>query len=1132
MDFIKTSVVEAHEDDHPWLRVVYDYIIDNGVIVSVRDDELSGRVFPESDRTRNSLPDVYVTEMELSTSGQRDKSTIVHEFAHFYTKVSYIVDDTAPMGIASLYIHYNWSWDPAFWVSPCLTVELVADMFTLGTLDIPVSQTSYWNGGPNGSNCYKFTWKFTEFPEDGLENEQFAVVEAADDLVIADWFIEEFDGDAPKVWEALLSYPTEWRSNILTSRINDGTPWSYVWLPQFRNLFGGYCSTDTDLTSADGRETVDNPWRLGVGGCDHTDPTAAGGDGLITVSWTAPGDDGTFDITGYRVQWKTGDEQFSADRQAELAATATTHTIEGLQAATGYTVRVVAFNAGGEIVSLGDIAVSTTANEPPRFVTGVSFSVLERDMHAQVTAVDDDATDDVVFDPDPDADDSAPYQVTGGADEGLFTIDVWGRLTFKYVPDYEHPADSGSDNVYEVVVTAYSGEGTRKLSAEQSITITVTDYDHEVPDTPVGPTVNTITDTSLAISWDEPTTTGPPIDGYEVRYRVSGAESWDAWPHSGTGRTADITGLQPATTYEVQVRATSAEGPSDWSRSPIKLTAVSAGTLHTCGINTAGTVVCWGANEYGQATPPEGTFTAVSAGDLHTCGINTAGTVACWGLNAAGQATPPEGTFTAVSAGLDHTCGIRTDLTAACWGNIPAPSAQFHSCGVHPGDGTAVCLPNDVAPVMTLSSITSGDGYTCGINTDGHLVCWGLGENVAYKTGLILKHYILDADDNPIQSATFTAVSAGNGSYSCVAKADGTLVCWRHLGNTPSPPPAEAFTAVATGHSHGCGIRTDSAVACWGDDEYGQATPPAGTFSAVSAGSIHTCGIRTDSTAVCWGFVGDGRTTPPAGTFSAIAVGESHSCGVADSGAVLCWGSGDYDEAAPPQGTFSAVTADYNHTCGILTDGDALCWGSHIWHEPLASVGAFTALTSGYDHTCALATGVAIACWGVNTRGDFTPPQGAFSAITADDFHTCALATGGTAVCWGHNPPVQPDPPSGNLTAIATGSDHTCAITTDGTAVCWGDDTHGQATPPSDSFSAIAAGHKHSCAIRTDSTVACWGRDHSGQATPPAGNFSAIDVSDYHSCGITTGGRAVCWGYDDARRAMPPTVITTATTTG
>ncbi len=38
-----------------------------------------------------------------------------------------------------------------------------------------------------------------------------------------------------------------------------------------------------------------------------------------------------------------------------------------------------------------------------------------------------------------------------------------------------------------------------------------------------------------------------------------------------------------------------------------------------------------GTNDYGQATPPAGTFSQVSAGGYHTCGLKTDGTLACWG---------------------------------------------------------------------------------------------------------------------------------------------------------------------------------------------------------------------------------------------------------------------------------------------------------------------------------------------------------------------------------------------------------------------------------------------------------------------------------------------------------------------
>jgi hypothetical protein len=45
------------------------------------------------------------------------------------------------------------------------------------------------------------------------------------------------------------------------------------------------------------------------------------------------------------------------------------------------------------------------------------------------------------------------YEISGGADAALFTIDpVTGTLNFKVAPDFEKPADANKDNVYEVKV--------------------------------------------------------------------------------------------------------------------------------------------------------------------------------------------------------------------------------------------------------------------------------------------------------------------------------------------------------------------------------------------------------------------------------------------------------------------------------------------------------------------------------------------------------------------------------------------------------------------------------------------------------------------------------------------------------
>jgi VCBS repeat-containing protein len=60
----------------------------------------------------------------------------------------------------------------------------------------------------------------------------------------------------------------------------------------------------------------------------------------------------------------------------------------------------------------------------------------------------------------------------GGADATLFAIDAaTGAVTFKAAPDYEAPADTGADNVYDITVTATLGS----QSDSRAVAITVTD---------------------------------------------------------------------------------------------------------------------------------------------------------------------------------------------------------------------------------------------------------------------------------------------------------------------------------------------------------------------------------------------------------------------------------------------------------------------------------------------------------------------------------------------------------------------------------------------------------------------------------------------------------------------------------
>lgn len=88
-------------------------------------------------------------------------------------------------------------------------------------------------------------------------------------------------------------------------------------------------------------------------------------------------------------------------------------------------------------------------------------------------------------------------------------------------------------------------------------------------------------------------------------------------------------------------------------------TRESIGTAHTCGIQTDDTLWCWGPNYegevgtnalFGQDVPalvmtPAATWIDIATGSRHTCGIQSDGSLWCWGQNVRGQ------------LGLDSTVG-------------------------------------------------------------------------------------------------------------------------------------------------------------------------------------------------------------------------------------------------------------------------------------------------------------------------------------------------------------------------------------------------------------------------------------------------------------------------------------------
>ena len=77
---------------------------------------------------------------------------------------------------------------------------------------------------------------------------------------------------------------------------------------------------------------------------------------------------------------------------------------------------------------------------------------------------------------------SLSFSIASGDDEDLFSITTGGALSFATAPDFEAPADSDTDNVYDVTVQVSDGS----LTDTQALTITVTDaFEGRVVDAPI-----------------------------------------------------------------------------------------------------------------------------------------------------------------------------------------------------------------------------------------------------------------------------------------------------------------------------------------------------------------------------------------------------------------------------------------------------------------------------------------------------------------------------------------------------------------------------------------------------------------------------------------------------------------------
>jgi alpha-tubulin suppressor-like RCC1 family protein len=338
--------------------------------------------------------------------------------------------------------------------------------------------------------------------------------------------------------------------------------------------------------------------------------------------------------------------------------------------------------------------------------------------------------------------------------------------------------------------------------------------------------------------------------------------------------------------------------------------------------------------------------------------------------------TKATSTFKDLSTSITHACGVTTAGAATCWGSNG--NGQL-------GDNS-LSSSNKQVKVSGLTSgvqqISVGIGFSCAINSNGGVVCWGQNSKGQLGTG------------NTAQSLVPVQVSG----------------------------LASGVSSISVGEEHGCAVMNDRTLKCWGSNQYGAVgnnstatvtspvTIDVGTsYREVSSGRWHSCGVTTGGVVKCWGNnasaqLGDGTTTlkrtpviiSGISNPSSISAGYSHTCGVLQNGSAMCWGyNGDY---AIGNGTTTRATTPTAVT---------------LLSEPVRSI------KTGFQNTCVITNGNNVKCWGSNKYGELghgtTGGNEATPSLTSDASqyssvfpspianYVCGITIGGEGKCWGFN---------------------------------------------------------------------------------------------------------------------------------
>ena len=275
------------------------------------------------------------------------------------------------------------------------------------------------------------------------------------------------------------------------------------------------------------------------------DLAAEAGPGSLTVTWSAPEDDGAAPLLGYAVEYGTSGIVYHRWTHPGALTAATTVTIDGLTGNQRHYVQVGAVGCTGRSLWAPPVAATPTVTPTTTPAAPPAPLVTPGPGRFTVTWTA------------PDDDDGTPirgYLLEYSTDSGA----TW-------TPQHHTAATT----TITVIIGGLTGghphqvrvRATNSAGAGEPSTVVGAQPSAAAPDRPAVPTVTPGAGT-LAVSWTAPHDNGAPITGYTIEYSTDQGHTWTTWPHTTTATTTVITDLTSGQRHQIRITATNTAGTS------------------------------------------------------------------------------------------------------------------------------------------------------------------------------------------------------------------------------------------------------------------------------------------------------------------------------------------------------------------------------------------------------------------------------------------------------------------------------------------------------------------------------------------------------------------------------------------